>query len=282
MNELLSRFRLLPLLVLVASLAFAVRVGETYTGVKTLAASAIAEEAVAEKAKPEEAAADKKTDDKKADDKKAEDAKPAEGGQAKEEASAKPKVTVPDGALPEVWADPAKENMADSPEQMQLMEDLGKRREQLNAREKALDTREAMMAAAEKQIDDKLQELSELKKQIEQLLGQQDVEENNRIASLVKIYEGMKPKDAANIFNQMEMGVLLKVVSKMSERKVAPIIAAMDTTKANDLTVQLTEMKKLPEQQTSRQGQGQGDGPTPTEAPEGSAALPGLDALGQP
>ncbi len=271
MTEFLARFRLLPLLVLVATLAFAVRVGETYTGVRNLAASAIAADEKAD-AKKEEAKADEKHAEAKpeADKKTAE--KPAE-----EAAGEKPKVNVPEGVLPEVWADPAQQEMSDSPEQQQLLEDLGKRREQLKVREKALDTREAMMKAAENQIDDKIKELSELKKQIEQLLGQQDVEENNRIMSLVKIYEGMKPKDAATIFNQMNMNVLLKVVSKMSERKVAPIIAGMDTTKANELTVQLTEMKKLPEQ-TMDAIEGN---PSATPAPAGSASLPGLDALGQ-
>lgn len=264
MNEVLSRFRLLPLLVLVATLAFAVRVGEAYTGVKNLAASAIAEEAP--KAQDDKKVAASKTDAKA---EKPEDAPPAD--------SFKPKVTVPEGALPEVWADPAREQMGDTPEYVELLNDLKDRREKLNAREKTLDTREAMMKAAEKQIDDKIQELTALKRQIEQLLGQQDVEEKNRIMSLVKIYEGMKPKDAATIFNQMNMNVLLKVVSKMSERKLAPIVAAMDTAKANELTLQLTEMRKLPEQKI-----GDFDGPRATSAPEGSAELPGLDALGMP
>lgn len=271
MNELLSRFRLLPLLVIVATLAFAVRVGETYTGVRSMAASAIAADEKPAADKKEEAKTEEGSKDKKAVEK-------TEGEKKPEEAKAeKPKVNVPEGALPEVWADPAQQEMSDSPEQQQLLEDLAKRREQLKSREKALDTREAMMKAAENQLDEKIKELTDLKRQIEQLLGQQDVEENNRIMSLVKIYEGMKPKDAANIFNQMNMTVLLKVVSKMSERKVAPIIAAMDTAKANELTVQLTEMKKLPEQ-TMDALEGN---PVATPAPEGSASLPGLDALGQ-
>lgn len=279
MSELISRFRILPLLVLVAMAAFAVRIGETVTGFRSMAASAIA----AEEGKQE---AEKKPDtDKEAKDKKAEEPKenagegetPKEGAEA-EKTAEKPKVSLPEASLPEVWADPAQEQMADTPEQMRLMEDLAQRRQKLDAREKTLDTREAMMKAAEKQIEDKLAEMAQLKTQIEQLLGQQDVEENNRIRSLVKIYEGMKPKDAANIFNEMDMAVLLKVISRMSERKAAPIIAAMDTAKANRLTVQLTEMRKLPEmEKTPEEG-----GPTPTEAPAGSAELPGLDALGQP
>jgi len=278
MDDLLSRFRILPLLVLVATLAFAVRVGETVTGVRNLAASAIAAEEDAQKKAEtdKKAAADTAAKpDAKGDDKAAAPVTPFDKAAADAAADAKAKADTAN-ALPEVWADPAQQNMADSPEQLGLQEDLAKRRQQLEAREKSLDTREALMKASEKQIDEKMSEMTQLKNQIEQLLGQQDVQENNRIQSLVKIYSGMKPKDAAAIFNQMDMGVLLKVVSKMSERKASPILAAMETAKANELTVQLTELRKLPEPDVAT------GGPAPTDVPPGSAALPGLDALGKP
>jgi flagellar motility protein MotE (MotC chaperone) len=41
------------------------------------------------------------------------------------------------------------------------------------------------------------------------------------------------------------MPVLLMVVDRMSERKVAPVLAAMSPTKAKDVTVQLAEQRKL-------------------------------------
>lgn len=288
----MTRFRLLPLLVLVAMLAFGVRMGETVSDVRDLTASALAEtqpaagtDAPAEAAKPVIVAA---ADKPKPATAKTEIADP-EGevlpanGEPQPSKGNQPKVSLPDSTLPEVWADPAQQQMADSPEQMQLLEDLAKRRQQLDSREKMLDTREALMKASEKQIDTKLTEMTELKDQIEKLLGQQEAEEEGKIKSLVKIYEGMKPKDAANIFNQMDMSVLLQVVSKMSERKSAPVIAAMDTARANELTVRLTEMNKLPEQKAGFMGATTAPGgPTMTSAPEGSAPLPGLDALGRP
>jgi len=191
---------------------------------------------------------------------------------------AEPKISLPDSTLPEVWADPGSDNMADTPEQTQLLEDLSARRQELDAREKALQNKEALLQATEKQIDDKLKEMTELKDQIQKLLGQQNEEESSKIKSLVKIYEGMKAKAAAEIFNQMDMDILVQVVSQMSERKSAPVIAAMDVTKANQLTTRLSEMKQLPKAQA---GNAFG-GPVPTSAPQGSASLPGLDALGQP
>jgi flagellar motility protein MotE (MotC chaperone) len=61
----------------------------------------------------------------------------------------------------------------------------------------------------------------------------------------VKIYETMKPKDAAPIFEQLEMAILLDVIERMKEAKVAPIIAAMDPQKAKSLTTDLVKRRRL-------------------------------------
>lgn len=274
MNDFLTRFRLLPLLLLVALAAFAVRMGDTFLGVRDMAAGVLAQ--------PADVAFDFDLAQ----------VSPASGdvAPAASAASAAP-TNGQDAKLPEVgdeatpnfpanWADPDMGAIADSPGQLQLFEDLSARRTSLDARERSILAREAILAASEKQIDEKLAELRDLKNQIEDLLGQQDQKEQERINSLVKIYEGMKARDAAGIFNQMDMDILVQVVSRMSERKSAPIIAAMDKLKANQLTVMLSEMDKLPAARTDFRGIA--GGPVPTQAPAGSAPLPGLDALGAP
>jgi flagellar motility protein MotE (MotC chaperone) len=70
--------------------------------------------------------------------------------------------------------------------------------------------------------------------------------QDERIKQLVKIYEGMKPKDAANIFNDMQFDVLLPIIDAMSERKVAPIMAAMTPAKAREVSARLAAQKALP------------------------------------
>lgn len=130
---------------------------------------------------------------------------------------------------------------------MELFSDLSKRRKDLEAKEKELVMREALLKAAQAELEQKTGELNGIKTEIESLLKQQTEQEDKRIASLVKIYEGMKAKDAARIFDNLEMDVLLQVVTKMSERKTAPIIAAMDADKARNLTILLAEQNKLPD-----------------------------------
>jgi flagellar motility protein MotE (MotC chaperone) len=64
--------------------------------------------------------------------------------------------------------------------------------------------------------------------------------------SLVKLYENMKPKDAARIFEELDLDTLLPVAERMKERKLAPIMSTMDPTKAKEVTVRLSTQRKLP------------------------------------
>lgn len=238
------QIRLLPLLVGVATLAFAVRVGDVYTQAMALTATAHAEEKAAEKEPekaPEPSAATPPSDDKLV----SKDEKPAPADPAKAPAK---KEGAGDIDLPGTdWQDASETDLDYSTVRKEIYQDLMQRRQALDAREKELAKRDALIKAAEGELDKKYQELTGIRSEIQDLLKKQSEEEQARINSLVKIYEGMKAKDAARIFNTLDMDVLLEVVSKMSERKSAPIIAEMDDERARSLTLFLAEQKKLPE-----------------------------------
>lgn len=134
--------------------------------------------------------------------------------------------------------------------EIEVLQSLSKRRDELDRRERELSQRQALLDAAEQEIDRKVGELASLRQELESLLGKQQTAQEDRIKSLVKIYEGMKPKEAARIFDTLEMDVLLAVIGRMSERKTAPILASMDPEKARALTIKLAEQRKLPEMPT--------------------------------
>ena len=144
----------------------------------------------------------------------------------------------------DVPADTSSETRAFSASEIEVLQSLSKRRDELNKREQQLGAREALLKAAEQEVDKKVTELNGLKADIEKLLGQQQTMEDGRITSLVKIYEGMKPKEAATIFNTLDMDVLLAVISRMSERKSSPVLAAMDQNKARIVTIKLAEQRQ--------------------------------------
>ena len=134
-----------------------------------------------------------------------------------------------------------------TPIQAELAEDLVKQRKRLEAREAQLFQKEALLQAAEQELDRKYQELVGLRENLERLLVTQSEEEDKRINSLVKIYENMKPKEAATIFNTLDLDILVEVISRMSERKVSPVLAAMNPERARTITIMLAEQKSLPE-----------------------------------
>lgn len=131
--------------------------------------------------------------------------------------------------------------------EIDVLQSLAKRREALEKREKELATREALLNVAEAEVDNKIAELKTLRTEIEKLLGKQSDVQENRLRSLVKIYENMKPQEAARIMNTLEMEVLLDVIGRMSERRSAPILANMTPDRARAVTIRLAEQRKLPE-----------------------------------
>ena len=128
-----------------------------------------------------------------------------------------------------------------SPSEIDLLQKLAERRTELDKRAADLSQREILLQAAEKRVDEKIVKLAALEKDIADIVEKQNDETEQRTKSLVKIYETMSPKDAARIFEQLDMGVLLAVVEHMKERNAAPILAAMDAAKARTVTQALAE-----------------------------------------
>ena len=130
-----------------------------------------------------------------------------------------------------------------SPAEVELLQKLSERRADLDKRAAELSQREVLLQATEKRIDDKIAKLASLEKAIGGIVDKHSEEDDARLKSLVKIYETMKPVDAARIFSQLDMPVLLGVLEHMKERNAAPILAAMDPSKAKAVTLALAERR---------------------------------------
>jgi len=131
--------------------------------------------------------------------------------------------------------------------EVDVLTSLSKRRAELDAREADLAMRTNVLAAAENRVDGKIATLKQLQDQISTLLGQRDAEQTKQLASLVKTYSAMKPKDAARIFNSLSDDVLIPVAQAMKSDVLASILASMNADAAQKLTVNLANRLKLPE-----------------------------------
>ena len=131
--------------------------------------------------------------------------------------------------------------------EIQLLEKIAKQKQDLDARETDIATREALLQANEEKLNQKAQELATLKTQIEGLLKDSQAQQDAQTKSLVAVYEKMKPKDAARIFNDLDPKTLMNIAGAMKETKLSPILAAMDATKAQMVTIKLAaRTKNLP------------------------------------
>jgi flagellar motility protein MotE (MotC chaperone) len=120
-----------------------------------------------------------------------------------------------------------------------LLERLQQRRQELEARGRELDIRENMVKAAEKKLEAKLAEIKAAEQRVAAGLKQRDDEDAKRFKGIVTMYETMKPREAAKIFDRLEPRVLLEVASQLNPRRMSDIMAQMNPEAAEKLTVEL-------------------------------------------
>jgi flagellar motility protein MotE (MotC chaperone) len=130
-------------------------------------------------------------------------------------------------------------------QEWQMLQSLRQRRGSLDDREKSLVHRENILEATAAKIESRVKELSTLKTEVQNLLDRYHQDDDAKLKSLVKIYETMKPKEAGKIFEELDMPVLLSVIDRMKESKVAPILGQMNPARAKEITIQLAEYRKL-------------------------------------
>jgi flagellar motility protein MotE (MotC chaperone) len=168
----------------------------------------------------------------------AKDGAKAATGEAKDAAASVP--NLPAAAKPAAVCAPTAAELAKeaglSPAELQVLQSLGARRGQLDKREQDLDVQLALMAAAEAKLDAKIQALNGMKGDIAKLMVDADEKEQAEIDRLVKVFELMKPKDAAPRMVLLDDAVRLPVAAKMKERALSPIIANMPPVEAKKLT----------------------------------------------
>jgi flagellar motility protein MotE (MotC chaperone) len=131
-----------------------------------------------------------------------------------------------------------------SPAERAVLERLAERRNELEARAKELEAREAVVLAAEKRLESRVAHLKQLEAKINEMVRAKDENEAARIKNLVTMYENMKPKDAARVFDRLDMRVLLEVAIQINPRRMSDILAQMSSEAAERLTVELASRGK--------------------------------------
>jgi flagellar motility protein MotE (MotC chaperone) len=156
----------------------------------------------------------------------------------KEEA-AKSAVPAPEMAKPDGATAAPEQPQPVSASERAILERLQSRRQELEARAREIDIRESLLKAAEKRIESRIEELKAIEARIATASGQKTEADAARFKGIITMYEGMKPKDAAKVFDRLEMPVLFEIASQIAPRKMSDILGLMSPEAAERLTIEL-------------------------------------------
>jgi len=126
-----------------------------------------------------------------------------------------------------------------SPAERAILERLRERRQELDTLARELDMREFLLKEAEKKLDVRINELKELEGRINTGLKQKEEAGASRFKNLAAMYENMKAKDAAKVFDRLDINVLIEVTSHINPRRMSEILAQMSTDSAERLTMEV-------------------------------------------
>lgn len=121
-----------------------------------------------------------------------------------------------------------------------IQSEMSEKKKTARERERALDLREQAIKASEKRLEASMQGQQE-KPEADGAgkSGEKEDEEAATLDQLARIYQSMKPKQAAPVFEQLDLDVQIAVARKMRERSTAQILAAMTPAGAARLSMAL-------------------------------------------
>ncbi len=140
----------------------------------------------------------------------------------------------PDGRVIDLTVKPVT-----SPSERAILEHLQERRQELDSRSREIELREGLLKAAEKKYETHAKELQELESNVGVVQQKKEEAEVQKLKNLVTMYENMKAKDAARIFDRLEMRILVEVASLINPRRMPDIMGQMSSEAAERLTVEL-------------------------------------------
>ncbi len=130
--------------------------------------------------------------------------------------------------------------------EIKLLQELEIRRIELERREQALRVREKLVDLAEFEINTRIGRMEELQKELDTLLSNLSNKEELELKQLAKIYEEMKPQNAAIVLNKLDDNIVFDIFKRMNRKNTAKIMEKMVPVKARRISQMLAEKSELP------------------------------------
>ncbi len=155
--------------------------------------------------------------------------------------------------------DPGKEPCPECPEcpdpAKVVLRGLEEKKNQIEKSRQGMTKERKELERYEEQIDEKLESLTALKEQLESDMAQLEEKKTQqqiqkeavyeaKIGRLVKMYAGMKPKNAAQIMDKMNLEVAQEIFLRMREASASQILSFVDSEKAAKISERLAFKKQ--------------------------------------
>lgn len=157
---------------------------------------------------------------------------------------------------PAAAAKPAAEKPAEKKEETleskaRLLQDLDqqieRRRAELAGEEERAAAMKSAMEAVKRELQEERTRLEGMRKEVEDAIARREKAINERLASIAKIYQSMKPKEAASALESMDDNMAVAILERLPGRNVAKIFDTMPKDRVRVLTRRLEEGRKKPE-----------------------------------
>ncbi len=152
-------------------------------------------------------------------------------------------VLAADAANPAVKAD-SQEQEYGSVEERRLREAIEGGEHSALAREREnLEDRKKELKRLEEEVDKKLEQLNQLRLNVEKLLAEQDAAEQKQIQALAKMYEKMTADKAATVLGTVDQQLAVAILKQMKTKSAAKILNSMEREKAAKLTTGISTLE---------------------------------------
>ncbi|NVO22432.1 MotE family protein [Donghicola mangrovi] len=106
------------------------------------------------------------------------------------------------------------------------------RSKQLDAKEREIDAKLATLEVKRVEAQALIAELQEENERLRRTMGQGETASADDLEQLTKVYEAMKPKDAANLFAEMDMEFAAGFLGRMKPQAAAAVMGNLPSAKA--------------------------------------------------
>jgi flagellar motility protein MotE (MotC chaperone) len=116
------------------------------------------------------------------------------------------------------------------------VEQLLEKEKELVEREKRVKEMEEKLQQVQVEMESRMQQLDQTRRDIASRLESRVVEEEENIEKLVGVYSNMKPQSAAMVLSKLDEGLAIAILKKMKKQDAGSILNFLDTQKAKVLS----------------------------------------------